>query len=162
MTTALAWFTAFHTLLSLVAIVAGWLAIRELMVGRRRSAAITTFLVTAILTSVTGFLFPYHGFTPAIGVGIVAMIVLGWTLAARRSFGRSGFWTAQFPLGVVISEYFLMFVLVAQVFAKLPALAALPPATQKPLFGTVQLVVLVVFVILGFRTTRAFRARAAA
>ncbi|WP_109123513.1 hypothetical protein [Dyella sp. C11] len=162
MSTPLAWFTAFHTLLSLVAIVVGFWAIRDLMVGRVRSGALSAFLVTAILTSVTGFFFPFHGFTPAIGVGIVALVVLAWTLAARRSIGRSGFWTAQFPLGIVISEYFLMFVLVAQIFAKVPALAALPPDLQKKLFGASQLVVLVVFVVLAIRTTRSFRVRAIA
>lgn len=162
MNAAPAWFTAFHTLLSIVAIIAGVPAIRDLMAGRVRSAAITTFLATAILTSATGFLFPFHGFTPAIGVGIVALIVLGWALLGRRAVGRSGFWTAQFPLGVVFSEYFLMFVLVAQIFAKLPALAALVPGTQKALFGGAQLVVLLAFVVIAIRTTRTFRARAVA
>ncbi|WP_114241314.1 hypothetical protein [Dyella sp. C9] len=162
MHTALGWFTAFHTLLSLIAIVAGLVVIRDLMSGRTRSVAITTFLVTAILTSATGFLFPFHGPTPAIAVGTIALIVLAWTLAARRSIGRSGFWTAQYPLGMVISEYFLVFVLVAQVFAKLPALASLSQDIQKPAFGAVQLIVLAVFVVIAIRTTRAFRVRAVA
>jgi len=162
MNTPLGWFTAFHTLLSMIAIVAGVPAIRELTVGRLRSAAITTFLVTAILTSVTGFMFPYHGFTPAIGVGIVALIVLGWALAARQAVGRSAFWTTQFPLGVVVSEYFLVFVLVAQIFAKVPALVALAADTQKALFGGTQLVVLAAFVLIAIRTARAFRIRATA
>jgi len=162
MNTFLGWFTAFHTLLSFVAIIAGVIAIRDIAAGRFRSGAITTFLVTAVLTSVTGFFFPFHGPTPAIGVGIVALIVLVWTLGARRSMGRSSFWVAQFPLGVVISEYFLVFVLVAQTFAKVPALAALPPDLQKKLFGATQLIVLIAFVVIAVRTTRLFRVRAIA
>lgn len=160
--TPLGWFTAFHTLLSLVAIVAGLWALGDVMRGRTRSRAITSFLATAVLTSVTGFFFPYHGPTPAIAVGIVALIVLAWTLLARRSSGRPGFWAAQFPIGMVISEYFLVFVLVAQVFAKVPALAAIEPSLQKKLFGATQLVVLVIFVLLAIRATRSFRMRAIA
>jgi len=160
--TPLGWFTAFHTLLSLLAIGFGLWAVRDLMFGRVRSSAITAFLATAILTSVTGFFFPYHGPTPAIAVGVIALVVLSWTLYARRSAGRPGFGGAQFPIGMVISEYFLVFVLVAQIFAKVPALAALPPDLQKKLFGATQLVVLAIFVVLAIRTTRSFRLRAAA
>jgi hypothetical protein len=63
---------------------------------------------------------------------------------------------------MVISEYFLVFVLVAQVFAKVPALAALPPDLQKKLFGATQLLVLAIFVVVAVRATRSFRLRAAA
>jgi len=95
-------------------------------------------------------------------VGIVALIVLGWALAARQAVGRSAFWMTQFPLGVVVSEYFLVFVLVAQIFAKVPALVALAADTQKALFGGTQLVVLAAFVLIAIRTARAFRVRATA
>ncbi|WP_201314588.1 hypothetical protein [Dyella sp. EPa41] len=162
MNTPLGWFTAFHTFLSLLAIGFGLWAVRDLMRGRMRSSAITVFLATAILTSVTGFFFPYHGPTPAIAVGVIALIVLGWTLYARRHANRPGFGGAQFPIGMVVSEYFLVFVLVAQIFAKAPALAALPPDLQKKFFGATQLVVLAIFVVVAIRTTRSFRLRATA
>jgi|APAra7269097403_1048558.scaffolds.fasta_scaffold00290_17 hypothetical protein len=51
----------------------------------------------------------------------------------------------------------LVFVLVAQLFAKLPVLAALPPSVQKPLFAMAQLVVLVLFVVVAFRLVRLSR-----
>ncbi len=60
-------------------------------------------------------------------------------------------------VGMVISEYLLVFVLVAQLFAKLPVLAALPPSVQKPLFAMAQLVVLVLFVVEAFRLVRRSR-----
>lgn len=161
MNTLLGWFTAFHTLLSLVAIAAGVWGIRDLMRGRSRTGAITTFLLTAFLTSLTGFFFPYHGPTPAIGVGVVALLVLAWTFWSRRSIGTSGFWTTQFPLGIVVSEYLLMFVLVAQLFAKVPWLTSLPPDLGKKLFGATELAVLVIFVVLAIRTARSFRHQAA-
>ena len=162
MTSALGWFTAFHTLVSLIAIAAGIGAIRGLRQASAQSTTMTVFLVTALVTSVTGFLFPYHGFTPAIGVGIVATLVLVWAFLARRSAARVGHGSAQFALAVVISEYFLVFVLVAQVFAKLPALAALSASLKQPLFGATQLVVLIAFVVIAVRSVRTLRARAAA
>lgn len=162
MNTSLGWFTAFHTALSLVAVAAGVWAIRDLFKGLGRTRAITLFLATAILTSVTGFFFPYHGPTPAIGVGIVALLVLAWTLQSRRALAASNFWSAQFAIGIVASEYFLAFVLVAQIFAKLPALASLPPELGKKLFGATELVVLIVFVVLAIRAARVFRRRSIA
>jgi hypothetical protein len=162
MNTALGWLTAFHTLISLVATIVGLWAIRDVMAGRVRSGAITTFLWTAVITSVTGFFFPFHGVTPAIIVGIIALIVLAWTVASRRSIGRSGFWTAQFPVGIVISEYFLAFVLVAQIFAKWPALAAIPADTRQKLFGATELVVLIIFIVIAVRAIKTFRVRAVA
>ena len=103
MNTPLGWFTAVHTLISLIGIGAGLWAIRDLMLGRARSGAITTFLAAAILTSITGFFFPFHGPTPAIAVGLIALVVLAWTLLARRSINRSGSGNAQVPIAMVIS-----------------------------------------------------------
>jgi len=162
MNTPLAWFTAFHTLISLIAIVVGLWAIRDLTIGRYRSAAISAFLWTAAMTSITGFFFPFHGVTPAIIVGVIALIVLAWAVLARRSIGRSGFWTAQFPIGMVISEYLLVSVLVAQIFAKWPLLSTLEPDLRQKLFGATQLLVLIVFIVLAVRATRSFRVRAVA
>ena len=156
MTSLLGLFTAFHTLISLVAIVAGIGALRGLMRGQVQSASMTTFLATAIVTTVTGFMFPFHGFTPAIGVGIVALLVLAWALFARRAGARS-----QFAVAVAISEYFLVFVLVAQVFAKVPALNGLAPSLKQPLFGGTQLIVLIAFVVIAVRAARTFRTRVA-
>lgn len=156
MTSLLGLFTAFHTLISLVAIVAGIGALRGLMCGQVQSASMTTFLATAIVTTVTGFMFPFHGFTPAIGVGIVALLVLAWALFARRADTRS-----QFAVAVAISEYFLVFVLVAQVFAKVPALNGLAPSLKQALFGGTQLIVLIAFVVIAVRAARTFRTRVA-
>ena len=77
MNTPLGWLTAFHTLISLVATIVGFWAIRDLMIGRHRSGALTTFLWTAVITSVTGFFFPFHGVTPAIVVGVTREASVG-------------------------------------------------------------------------------------
>jgi hypothetical protein len=50
------------------------------------------FLFTTALTSVTGFLFPIHGFTPALGVGIVACLILVVALFALCKEQLIGAW----------------------------------------------------------------------
>ncbi|SFS00300.1 hypothetical protein SAMN05216570_1417 [Dyella sp. OK004] len=159
MNSALGLFTAFHTVISVVAILAGIGAVRGLFLGRVRSAAMATFLVSAIVTTVTGFMFPYHGFTPAIGVGVIALLVLAWALLAQRRTALSAGSGAQFAVAIVVSEYFLVFVLVAQTFAKLPALNALAPNVQQPFFGAVQLIVLIAFTVIAIRAARASKTR---
>ncbi len=80
-----------HVAISLVAIAAGLLAMGALAAGRWRAGLQTVFLLTTLLTSVTGFLFPFTGVTPAFLFGVlslVALAVAGIALA-RRSTSRA-------------------------------------------------------------------------
>jgi len=45
-----------------------------LLGGKRLDGWTALFLVTTVLTSVTGFLFPFHKFLPSHGVGIVSLV----------------------------------------------------------------------------------------
>lgn len=56
----LAVFTAFHVLLSLIGIGAGFILIFGLIAGRWLGSWLSIFLWTTILTSVTGFFFPFR------------------------------------------------------------------------------------------------------
>jgi len=76
-------FTMVHVVISLIAIVTGLLVAWGMLNGTRNEGWVGIFLLTTALTSVTGFLFPISGFTPAIGVGVpgavlLALAVLGW------------------------------------------------------------------------------------
>jgi hypothetical protein len=62
---------------------------------------------------------------------------------------------------VVISLYFLVFVGIAQAFAKAPALHALAPTQSEPPFAITQAVVLALFLVLAFAAARSFRYRSA-
>ena len=75
-------FTAFHVAISLVAIMAGFVVVFNLIGGTASKGWTATFLWTTLATSVTGFMFPFKGFTPAIGTGIVALLVMVPTLVA--------------------------------------------------------------------------------
>ena len=70
-------FTLLHVILSLVGIGAGFIAIFATHQATNALAVCTCSLsITTALTSITGFLFPFHGVTPGIVLGILSLIVL--------------------------------------------------------------------------------------
>ena len=69
-------FTLIHILLSLAGIVSGLVVLGGWLAGKQFQGWTAFFLVTTATTSVTGFFFPFRGFTPAYGVGIISLFVL--------------------------------------------------------------------------------------
>lgn len=149
--------TGFHTWLSLIAIATGFVVLVDLIAGRERPAWTMVFLATAVATSATGFGFPFTGVLPSHIVGVVALVVLAVTVPARYHFRRAGHWNWIYAVGAVISLWLLVFVAVAQAFAKIPALKALAPTQAEPPFAIAQLVVLALFLLAGFAAVRGSR-----
>jgi hypothetical protein len=110
-----------------------------------------------VATSVTGFLLPAHHFMASHGVGIVSMIVLVIALLARYSFHLAGGWRRTYVISAMIALYLNVFVLVAQSFAKVPALKAMAPTQSEPPFLVSELVVLVLFIAFTIAAARGFR-----
>jgi hypothetical protein len=150
-------FTLFHVALSLVGIVAGFVVGFEMVAGKVSRGWTNVFLWTTLATSLTGFLFPYRGFTPAIGVGVVSTIVLGvvfYALYIRQLMGK---WRATYVIGAIFALYLNFFVLIVQAFLKIPALHALAPTQAEPPFAVAQAVALLFFAALGIVATVKFR-----
>ena len=141
-------YTIIHTLISLVAIFTGLIVVFGMLAGNRLDGSTKWFLVTAVATTVTGFFFPFHGFTPAIGLGIISLPFLALTIYARYSKQLAGAWRGIYVAGAVICLYFNLFVLVVQSFEKVPALHALAPTQTESPFKLGQLVVLVASILL--------------
>jgi hypothetical protein len=158
MSAGLAAFTIFHVVLSLVGILAGFVVCFALLSAKQSKGWTATFLVTTAATSVTGFLFPFHRFLPSHGVGIVSLLVLAVTIPALYVFHLAGPWQRTYAVGAVIALYLNVFVLIAQVFMKIPALKALAPTQSEPPFLGTQVAVMVAFIVLGFRAARRFPA----
>jgi hypothetical protein len=106
---------------------------------------------------VTGFLFPIHGFTPALGVGIVACVILAVALFALYKEHLVGGWRPIYVITVVASLYFNVFVLVVQSFVKVSALNALAPTQTEPPFAITQAVVLAIFILIAIIAVSKFR-----
>jgi len=142
-------YTIIHTLISLVAILTGLVVVLG-MLGRKRLDGCTKwFLITAVATTITGFFFRFHGFTPAIGLGIISLPFLAVTIFARYPKHLGGPWRWIYVIGAVICLYFNLFVLVVQAFEKIPALHALAPTQTESPFKLTQLAVLIVSILLG-------------
>jgi hypothetical protein len=150
-------FTLLHVIISLIAIGAGLVAVFGLIDGKLLRGWTALFLVTTILTSLTGFLFPIKGVTPGIVLGILSMLVLLVALIALYGLKLEGGWRGVYVISAGLALYFNVFVLFAQLFAKLAPLHALAPTQSSPAFGVTQLIVLVLFFILTRRAFRQFR-----
>jgi len=150
-------FTQVHVVISLIAIASGLIVTFGLLKSKRLDRWTALFLLTTLATSVTGFFFPFHGFTPAIGVGIVSTVVLAVAILARYGRKLSGSWRWIYVITAELGLYLNVFVLIAQLFQKVPALKALAPTQSEPPFQVAQLVTLVLFAVLTILAVRRFR-----
>jgi hypothetical protein len=150
-------FTAVHVLLSLVGIVSGLVVLFGLIAANSMSYWTLVFLVTTLATSVTGFFFPLHGFTPALGVGILSVLILIAAIAARYRFHLTDAWRLVYVVGVVTALYFNSFVLVVQAFLKIPKLHLLAPTGSGPTFALAQALVLAFYLVTGGLAIKGFR-----
>jgi len=150
-------YTIIHTLISLVAILTGFVVLFGLLTGNRIDAWTKWFLISAVATTVTGFFFPFHGITPAIKLGIISSVVLVITIYARYAKHLAGAWHWIYVVGASVTLYFNVFVGIVQSFEKIPALKAMAPTQSEPPFKLTQLVVLALFVILTLVAVIRFR-----
>ena len=150
-------YTIIHTLISLVAIFTGIVVVFGMLADSRLDGWTKWFLITAVATTVTGFFFPFHGFTPAIGLGIISLPFLALTIFARYPKQLAGAWRWIYVIGAVICLYFNLFVAVVQSFEKIPAMRAIAPTQIEPPFKLTQLIVLVVSFLLAMVAVIRFR-----
>jgi hypothetical protein len=128
-----------------------------MLLGKRFDGATAIFLVSTILTSLTGFLFPFEHLLPSHVVGAVSLVALAIAVVARYSLHLVRAWRSTYVICAVLALYLNVFVLVVQIFLKVPAAHALAPTQKEPPFLIVQLVVLVAFVVLGIVAVKKFR-----
>jgi hypothetical protein len=149
-------FTFVHVVLSLIGILSGLVVVFGMLSANRLHGWTAVFLSTTVLTSVTGFLLPFHKFLPSHAVGIVSSIVLLFALLGRYAFHLAGSWRRIYVITAVIALYLNVFVLIAQLFSKVPALKALAPTQSEPPFLVSQLIVMAIFIGLGIAAAKKF------
>ena len=154
--------TLVHVLLSLIGIVSGFVVLAGMFDSRRLESWTALFLITTVMTSVTGFLFPFTKLLPSHIFGIISLVVLAIAAAARYSFRMVGAWRWIYVATALFALYLNVFVLVAQAFLKVPGLKGLAPTQSEPPFLVAQLAALAVLVVLGFLAVRRFHPMAVA
>jgi hypothetical protein len=150
-------FTIVHVIISLMAIASGIVVLIGMLGSHQMRGWTAFFLLTTILTSVTGFLFPIRGFTPALGTGIVSCIVLALALYSLYGKHLAGAWRWIYVASAISALYLNVFVLIVQSFQKVPALKLLAPTQSEPPFLIAQGVALVAFLIVGIAAALRFR-----
>ena len=150
-------FTLIHVAISLVGILAGFVVIAGMLKSNSCPVWTSVFLWFTFATSVTGFMFPYHGFTPAIGVGVLSILILAPVFYARNARKMAGGWRLVYVIGALVAQYLNFFVLSVQSFQKIPALKALAPTQSEPPFAAAQGSALLLFIVLGIFAVRRFR-----
>jgi hypothetical protein len=149
-------FTFVHTALSLVGIVAGLVVMFGMLKAKRLEGWTALFLITTVLTSVTGFFFPSNQILPSHVVGVLSLIVLVFALAGLYVYRLSGSWRWIYVVSAVLALYLNCFVGVVQAFLKVPFLNALAPTQKEFPFLIAQGAVLLIFVFLSFKAVRSF------
>lgn len=130
-------FTLIHVVISLVAIASGLVVMCGFLSNKRFERWTVLFLTTTALTSLTGFLFPFMGVTPAIKLGVISLVVLGICIVTRYPLHLT--WRKTYVITACAALYFNVFVLVVQSFEKLPMLRALAPTQKEPPFAIAQI-----------------------
>jgi hypothetical protein len=149
-------FTLFHVVLSLVGIASGLIVAYGLISGKRLDSWTAVFLIFTVLTSVTGFLFPFKHLLPSHIVGMLSLLMLAVAIFARYPRRLEGGWRRIYVVCAMVALYLNCFVLVAQAFLKVPALHALAPKGNEPPFLIAQLALMAVFVLLTILAARRF------
>jgi hypothetical protein len=152
-------FTLLHVIISLVAVVAGLFAMFGLLGNRVSSNWTASFLVLTILTSVTGFMFPFTALLPSHILGIISLVLLAVACFALYSKKLVGSWRWIYVVTAMLSFYLNVFVLVIQSFLKVGPLHALAPGNPPTgiAFAVVQGIVLLLFAVAIIAALRRFR-----
>ena len=148
--------TAIHVVISLIAIVAGFIVMFGMLSSRPMPGLTAIFLLFTILTSVTGFMFPIRMFTPALAFGVLSLVVLAIAIAALYVFRLAGSWRPIYVVTALAALYLNVFVLVVQAFQKSEILAPLAPTQSEPPFLATEAVVLALFLFAGYRALKRF------
>ena len=135
-------YTFLHVLISLIGIGSGLVLMFGFITGKRLDNLTAVFLTTTVLTSVTGFGFPFDHLLPSHILGIISLVVLAIAIPARYVFNLADSLRWIYVVGASMALYLNVFVLIAQLFMKVPALKALAPTQSEPPFLVAQLLVL--------------------
>jgi hypothetical protein len=153
---SLSTFTVVHVALSLAGIGSGFVVVLGMMGNLRLNILTHFFLATTVLTSVTGFFFPFHGMTPGIVLGILSLIALVPAILARYRFHLAGKARATYVVCSVLALWFNVFVLIVQSFLKVPALHTVAPKGSEPPFLIAQIAAMLLMIVLGTLAVKKF------
>jgi hypothetical protein len=157
---SLATYTLIHVIISLIAIASGLIVLAYLLTGRLPRLMNNLFLITTILTSAGGYLFPFTHLLPSHIVGAISLAILAVAALALYKFHLAGHWRTTYVVTAMMGLYLNCFVLVVQLFLKVPSIHALAPTQSEPPFKIAQATLLILFIVLITIAVKKFRNQA--
>jgi hypothetical protein len=155
--------TLAHVVLSLIGIATGFVVIGGMLMARRLEGWTMVFLVTTVLTSVTGFVFfPFEKLLPSHGFGVLSLVLLTAAIVARYPKRMAGAWRPTYVVTAILAQYLNFFILIVQSFLKIPALHDMAPTQSEPPFAIAQGAALVLFGVLTVLAVNRFHPERAA
>jgi hypothetical protein len=146
-----------HVAISLIGIVSGFIVVFGMFANNRMDAWTAIFLVSTVLTSVTGYIFfPFEKITPGIIVGVISLLFLAVAIGSRYVKRMAGGWSHAYIITAILSFYLNFFVLIVQSFEKVPALRAAAPTQKEPPFLIAQVAAMLLFIVFGFVAVKKF------
>jgi ABC-type multidrug transport system permease subunit len=150
-------FTLVHVAISLVGIASGFVVVFGLFAAKPLNGWTAFFLASTVATSVTGFGFPFDHVLPSHVVGVISLLLLSAAIFGRYARHLAGSWRWIYVVSAVVALYLNVFVLVVQLFQKVPALRAMAPTQSEPPFLVTQLLVMALFVAFTIFAVMRFR-----
>lgn len=141
-------FTVFHLIISMIAIGLGFVVAGGILSSNRLPRWTLWFLILTILTSATGFLFPFTKLLPSHIVAIISLVLLAIAVYSLYGKGLAGIWRTVYVVTAMLALWFNVFVLIAQSFQKVALLNVYAPTGAEPPFAITQGIVLVFFIFL--------------
>src|SRR3954467_11623973 len=120
---SLSTFVLVHTVISIIAIVAGFIVMFGMLKSTRPGGLTALFLLLTILTSATGFLIPplvSDKLLPSHIIGALSLVLLAIACIALYGQKLAGAWRWVYVLTALLAQYLNVFVLAIQSFLKVP------------------------------------------
>ena len=153
---SIATFTTVHVALSLAGIASGFVVVFGMIEGKPSGVWTAIFLLTTVLTSITGFPIPPLGFDPPRAIGLLSLLLLTLAIVALLVFHLARSWRWIYAVTTIAALYFNCFVGVVQTFQKISFFRSLAPTQSEPPFAIAQIAVLIIFIVLGVLAVKRF------
>ncbi len=140
---------AVHVVISIVALGYGFYALYGMVNGLPQGSAARLFLWTTVATNLSGIILPAEQILPAHILAGLSLIALALAIAALEQFRLEGGWKRIYVIGSLMALYFNCFVLMAQMFQKVPAMKEIAPTQGDLPFALVQGALFLAFIWLG-------------
>jgi len=144
-----------HVVTGLAGIASGLIVVARITVQRRITWLHAVFIGMTLAACGTGFVFlPTQGVTSAQLVAFFITFLLAIAAYARYIGRLQGSWNPVYALTAVGALFLNTLITTTQSFLHIPALNALAPTEQSPVYVAVKLTLLCVFLIIAIVATR--------